>query len=66
MTRSTSLARPVNHVEMPLAGLVAMSVTRKEEERLMQYLRIFWSIFSEPEEEPEMLEEEEVEADEDA
>jgi len=43
-----------------------MSVTRKEEERLMQYLRIFWSIFSEPEEEPEMLEEEEVEADEDA
>jgi len=29
-----------------------MSVMRKEDERLMQCLRIFWSTFSAPEEEP--------------
>jgi len=43
---STSLLRPVDQVDMPASGLVAMSVKRKEEERFMHCLRMFWSIRS--------------------
>ena len=43
---STSLLRPVDQVNMPASGLVATSVKRKEEERLMHCLRMFWSIVS--------------------
>ena len=43
---STSLSRPVDQVNMPASGLVATSVNRKEEERLMHCLRMFWSIVS--------------------
>jgi hypothetical protein len=46
MTMSTSLLRPVDQVDMPAPGLVATSVRRKEEERLMHCLRTFWSILS--------------------
>jgi hypothetical protein len=46
MTMSTSLLRPVDQVDMPAFGFVAMSVKRKEEERLMHCLRMFWSILS--------------------
>jgi len=41
---STSLSRPVDQVNMPVSGLVATSVKRKEEERLMHCLRMSWSI----------------------
>jgi hypothetical protein len=43
---STSLSRPVDQVNMPAPGLVATSVKRKEEDRLMHCLRMFWSIVS--------------------
>jgi hypothetical protein len=43
---STSLSRPVDQVNMPASGFVATSVKRKEEERLMHFRRVFWSIVS--------------------
>lgn len=43
---SMSLVRPVDQVRMPASGFVAMSVKRKEEERLMHCLRTVWSTVS--------------------
>ena len=43
---SMSLVRPVDQVKMPASGFVAMSVKRKDEERLMHCLRTFWSTVS--------------------